>query len=125
TESATQPSIQSSKGARLTSFRSSSHLARRAEAKPVPWRSYPFTQTVVNHAFIAQDIQKYLSRSPLRRYWIVGEIRTGVVDQKRDMAGVTFRLRFAVQNDKKAVTGVCDDALLIMDASTSAENCCD
>ena len=72
----------------------------------------------MNHAFIAQDIQKYLSRSPLRRYRIVGEIRTGVVDQKRDMAGVTFRLRFAVQNDKKAVTGVCDDALLIMDAST-------
>ena len=77
-----------------------------------------FDHGVVNRAFIAQDIQKYVNRWPLRRYRIVGEIRTGVVDQKRDMAGVTFRLRFAVQNDKKAVTGVCDDALLIMDAST-------
>ena len=78
-----------------------------------------FDHGVVNRGFIAQDIQKYASRWPLRRYWIDGEIHTKIVDQKQDVAGVAFRLKFAVQNAKKTVTGVCDDVILIRDASSN------
>ena len=75
-----------------------------------------FDHGVVDRGFIEKDIHKYASRWPLRRYWIDGEIGTKIVDQKHDVVGAAFRLRFAVQNAKKTVTGIVDDVLLIKDA---------
>ena len=63
-----------------------------------------FDHGVVNRGFIAQDIQRYAGRWPLRRHSIDGEIHTKVVDPKQDVVGVAFRLKFAVQNAKKTVT---------------------
>jgi hypothetical protein len=72
-----------------------------------------FDNGVVNRAFIMNDIQKYAKRWPVRRFWIDGEIRTRIIDQRQGMAEATFRLNFAVQNQAKVVTGSCDDFLLI------------
>jgi hypothetical protein len=55
----------------------------------------------VNRGFIAQDIQKYTSRWPRRRYRIDGEIQIYIADQQRGVIGATFRLNFAVQNSKR------------------------
>jgi hypothetical protein len=60
-----------------------------------------------------------LKRAQRTSYWIDGEIRTRIVDQKQNVVGATFRLKFAVQNAKKTVTGVCDDVLLIREASSN------
>jgi hypothetical protein len=57
----------------------------------IPWLNYRFTADkvdyfdngVVNRGFIAQDIQKYASRWPLRRYWIDGEIQIKIVTTNR------------------------------------------
>ena len=78
-----------------------------------------FDDGVVNRGFIAQDIQSYAGRWPLRRHSIDGEIDTKVVDAKRDVVGVAFRLKFAVQNAKKTITGMCDDVIIIRDASSN------
>ncbi len=72
-----------------------------------------FEHGIVNRALIAQDIQKYASRWPRRRCWIDGEIRTRIVNRQRGIAETSFRLKFAVQNPKKTVAGICDDFLLI------------
>ena len=39
-----------------------------------------------------------------------------IVDQKQNIAEATFRLKFALQNAKKTVTGICDDVVLIRNA---------
>ena len=72
-----------------------------------------FDNGIVNRAFIARDIQKYASRWPQRRFWIDGEIQTRIVNQQQGIAEANFRLKFAVQNPKKTVTGSCDDFLLV------------
>ena len=56
-----------------------------------------FNHGVVNLGFITQDIQKYASRWPLRRYWIDGEIHTRVVDPKtgRGRCGIQVKIRGA------------------------------
>jgi hypothetical protein len=59
----------------------------------------------------------YLATLNATAYWIDGEIHTKVVDEERDFVLATFRLKFAVQNARQAVTGICDDAILITDSS--------
>jgi hypothetical protein len=78
-----------------------------------------FENGVVTRDFILRDIEKYVTRWPERRYWIDGSIRTAIVKQGKDIAEVRFRLNYAVQNSKKAVRGICDDVLLIRDASSN------
>jgi Trypsin-like peptidase domain len=80
-----------------------------------------FDNGLVNRAFIAEDIQKYASRWPRRRFWIDGEIRTRIVNRQEGIAETTFRLKFAVQNLKKTVAGTCDDVLLIRYVGSRAE----
>ena len=94
-------------GAGTSSFDPSSELSFYADKVDY------FDNGIVNRAFIARDIQKYASRWPQRRFWIDGEIQTRIVNQQQGIAEATFRLKFAVQNPKKTVTGSCDDFLLV------------
>jgi Trypsin-like peptidase domain len=64
-----------------------------------------FDKGIVSRAFIARDIQNYASRWPWRKFWI-GEVQTRINERQQGVAELTFRLKFAVQNSKKTLTGV-------------------
>ena len=72
----------------------------------------------VGKAFIAEDIKKYDSRWPVRSYSVEGDPKV-TVDSARDMARAVVVLRFSVQNNRKAITGSCQNTILIRDVSTN------
>jgi peptidoglycan hydrolase-like protein with peptidoglycan-binding domain len=58
----------------------------------------------VTKDFIRRDIRRYNQKWPIRRYWLVGDIRV-LNDPQADPLEVQYRIRYAVKNQQQERTG--------------------
>ncbi len=75
---------------------------------------------VVTKDFIRRDIRRYNQKWPIRRYWLVGDVRI-LNDPQRDPVEVQYRIRYAVKNQRQESTGTAIKTVKLEKTSSGFE----
>ena len=84
-----------------------------------PKASY-YDSGVVNKDFIRNDIRRYNQKWPVRRYWLVDDIRI-LNDPQADPVEVQYRIKYAVKNQQRESTGTAVKTVKLQKTSSGFE----
>jgi peptidoglycan hydrolase-like protein with peptidoglycan-binding domain len=75
---------------------------------------------VVTKDFIRRDIRRYNQKWPIRRYWLVGDIRI-LNDPQADPVEVQYRIKYAVKDQQQEKTGTAIKTVKLQKTSSGLE----